>query len=130
MILPPKSRQSGDASEDNMLPMINVVFLLLIFFMLAGQASSDADIHPPSSVSNLEHSTELVLGMDRQGQLKLNHQSGAVTLEQLPDWLADFPNAHIELRADAEADSNQVIAVIDQLQQAGVEKVLLRTTYQ
>lgn len=128
IIAPQNSQNRRHASEDNMLPMINVVFLLLIFFMLAGQASSDTDIQSPSSVSNLEQTGDLVLGINQQGQL--NNDAGVLTLAHIPEWLANHPEAHIELRADADADSDRVIEVIDQLQQAGVEKIVLRTTHQ
>ena len=45
MIVPPPKRPRS--TEDNILPLINVVFLLLIFFMLAGVLTQS----PPFSLT-------------------------------------------------------------------------------
>ena len=49
MIVPLPRRQR--TSEENVLPLINIVFLLLIFFMIAGALSASApfELDPPTA---------------------------------------------------------------------------------
>ncbi len=47
-------RKQSRSIDDSLLPMINVVFLLLIFFMVAGRINAgDREIEPPGSVSEI-----------------------------------------------------------------------------
>lgn len=71
-VLPQQRRSSSD---DNMIPLINIVFLLLIFFMVAGQIQKrpNASIDVPTmnhleTPANLQHFVEInangILSMD------------------------------------------------------------------
>lgn len=52
-VIPPRRRTSGD---DNLIPLINIVFLLLIFFMVAGriQQQPDATLQVPAGSAAAE----------------------------------------------------------------------------
>jgi biopolymer transport protein ExbD len=61
-------------SELSVVPLVNVVFLLLVFFMLAGQISAPEplDVEPPRSISDAESVGEPVgLLLTRDGQVAL-----------------------------------------------------------
>ncbi|GGO84127.1 hypothetical protein GCM10011348_29650 [Marinobacterium nitratireducens] len=60
MKIVPTRQQGKTTSDDNLIPLINVVFLMLIFFMVAGQISrSDAvRIVPPASISDKRTAAE------------------------------------------------------------------------
>lgn len=65
----PKRRNSDD---DNLIPLINIVFLMLIFFIVAGQieASDGVKIESPSSVSDTKLTAErLKVVISEDGQL-------------------------------------------------------------
>lgn len=51
-----RARRQKSASDDGMLPMINIVFLLLVFFMVAGQitATQPQELQLPASASVTE----------------------------------------------------------------------------
>ena len=103
----PASRARG---ELELLPLINIVFLLLIFFMLAGIVSvPGADrIDPPTS-----NAEDPVSGRNRQlslaadGSLMLDGQP--VALEMVGAAVAAAvrraPDEAVVLRADARVDS-------------------------
>ena len=65
-------------SDDNMIPLINIVFLLLVFYMIAGEITAVMDDHvdPPlsSSMKALEGSS-VVLALDSENSLSINGQS-------------------------------------------------------
>ena len=118
--------------EEAILPLINVVFLLLIFFMLAGSlaASDPVPADPPLSTNEGETgSRDLVIVMGADGLISVD---GAIVEEDglaaaIEAALAANASRSIWLKADAQADSLKVIALMDALQEAGAERVKLLT---
>ncbi|MGB1092795.1 MAG: ExbD/TolR family protein [Oceanobacter sp.] len=63
------------ANDDNMIPLINIVFLLLIFFMVAGhiRAMPDAEIQlPQANLDDEPSATQVRLEMNQHGEIALN----------------------------------------------------------
>lgn len=120
--------------DERILPLINVVFLLLIFFMLAGKLSSSDpfEIAPPRSASEAPvDARELVIALGPQGQLAFD---GAVLDEAslaqaVEDRLSqEKAPSRIWLKADGRADATRLIGIMDILRSAGVERLKLLTT--
>src|SRR5690606_15298132 len=68
---PPRPR----SDEERILPLINIVFLLLIFFMVAGKfaATDPLEIDPPQSALESEAGPrELLVLLDAEGRLALD----------------------------------------------------------
>ncbi|MCA8928410.1 MAG: biopolymer transporter ExbD [Alphaproteobacteria bacterium] len=121
----PKRRRGGLA-DDRILPLINVVFLLLIFFMLAGRlaASDPFPVAPPASSSEAaDDGGETVIHLAADGALALNGRPVA-----LEDLQALVPSAApLRLKADAGVEALRVVGVLAQLRAAGVRQVSLVT---
>ncbi len=121
-----------DASEERILPLINVVFLLLIFFMIAGSLSA-ADpfaVEPPQSSRHAEvDAQDLQILIDAEGRLALDGEPLAETamLAQINNHLADEPRRGIRLKADARIEANRLVILLEKLQQAGVSNLYLQT---
>lgn len=116
-----------------MLPLTNIVFLLLIFFMLAGQISNpDAfAIQPPHSISETAaNSNGLLIQVNASGLIALEGKPIAPpNLEtRIRGYLAQHPKAEIRLKADGLTDASRVVAVMNVLREAGVERLRLLTT--
>ena len=73
-LLTPRRRA---ASDDNLIPLINIVFLLLIFFMVAGQMQRPmaADIRLPDIDSQQPAQGDIQLELTADGGLWLNQQA-------------------------------------------------------
>ncbi|HIC81183.1 MAG TPA: biopolymer transporter ExbD [Kiloniellaceae bacterium] len=125
---PPRPRND----DERILPLINIVFLLLIFFMLAGRfsATDPFQITPPQSVSEGPAATQdLVVQMAADGRLAVN---GVLLDEsaleaQVAQHLAAAENLQVRLKADGGAAAVQVVAVMELLREAGVERLQLLT---
>src|SRR5690625_30116 len=122
-------------ADDSMLPLINIVFLLLIFFMIAGQLSSSDPIEvvPPESASEaLPHAEAplLLLGMDGslalEGRLLEQDELGP----RLQDLREEGRLERLRLRADAHMDTQEVVALMELLRSHGVERLHLITKAQ
>ncbi|TVS00541.1 MAG: biopolymer transporter ExbD [Rhodospirillales bacterium] len=118
--------------DDRILPLINVVFLLLIFFMLAGRlaAPDPFDVVPPHSVSRGEappRHAMILIGAD--GRLALDGVVMAPPELQaaVADHMATDGTARVRLKADSRAEAVAVVAVMALLRDAGVEHLTLLT---
>ncbi len=118
--------------QERLLPLINVVFLLLIFFMLAGHlASSDAfKVQPPQSTSQDpldEPALIILLGAD--GRLAVDDQeTDKAGLKSLIEAKLDTAGlTEVILRADSDTEAVRVVAIMDILRQAGVAELELVT---
>lgn len=121
-----------DNSENSILPLINVVFLLLIFFMVAGSLSitDPFEVIAPNSLSEGVHEEQtLLLLLGKEGQLALQGQTmpEAQLLDRVKQHIAADPNTRVQLKADAALAGNHVVLFLEKLQEAGVEKLLLMT---
>ena len=118
--------------EARILPVINVVFLLLIFFMIAGSLSISEpfEVEAPESLSEGElESKTLRLLLDPNGQLALDGQAlaEAALLERVKTRLAADPTLQIQLKADARTAANRVVLLMESLREAGVKRLHLLT---
>lgn len=127
--LPTRARRTGD----DMLPLVNIVFLLLIFFMLAGAVSTPdpLNVQPPQSMVDAAGDrlpSMLVVGAD--GRLALGRE--VFTLEGLAPridaWLAVAPPGFpLTVKADAETEALAIVTLLEALKRQGVTHVRLMT---
>jgi len=115
-----------------MLPLINMVFLWLIFFMLAGKPTAEqVSIDPPRSTSPDPSTPQaFTLSMDGQGRLFIN--ADMVQKEDLGLVLAQHPQvgsaaSPLVLRAAATVEATKVVDVIHHLRDVGVDQLQLLT---
>jgi biopolymer transport protein ExbD len=126
-----KRPKPASDSEADLIPLINVVFLLLIFFMLAGRLAPTESIalDPPRSDSRQgARATPPVILIDRAGQLRLNGEplDDTTLAERVAGLLADGP-PHVQIKADAALDALRLVELLEQLRGAGAEEIDLLT---
>ena len=113
--------KKGRRIDDNMVPMINIVFLLLIFFMVAAriQQSAPSEIHLPHSTqteTNQQPASTLFVNADG----KLTFRGQRVELAELPGLLASSsqaPPETISLHVDQRLTASQLDSVLAPLRQ-------------
>ncbi|MEM9044235.1 MAG: biopolymer transporter ExbD [Pseudomonadota bacterium] len=114
--------------DDSILPLINVVFLLLIFFMVVGRlsASDPFEVIPPQSVSRGEPAQDaFLIAVGADGELALN---GEIVGED--DLIAMVSEARVEqlrIKTDNRASAVVTVALIERLRGAGIASVRLMT---
>ena len=112
-------------------PMIDVVFLLLIFFMLTSiYAKPMMPIKlPESETSVVQEEPEITIGISSDGSLSLNGQN--ITIDQLRDELSQRLLGRLEknirLTADKRVYFGLVINVMDIAKQAGADNIAVVT---
>lgn len=126
---PPRPRND----EERILPLINAVFLLLIFFMIAGHlsASDPFPVELPNSQSEaLPEAQRLTVLMSSDGALAVDGETiiEPAALEAVfAARLEQNPAVRTQLKADGGTDATRVVAVMERLRKAGVERLQLLT---
>ncbi len=117
--------------EANIIPIINMTFLLLLFFMVAGSLTEvmHKDIFPPSSASAAPSQPDLQeLMLTRDG--KLLWQEQPVTVSQWAQRLSaqgvKIP-ATLRLRADASTRAAVIIPLLAEFKALHIARVSLVT---
>ena len=116
----------------NLVPLINIVFLLLIFFMLTGTlvTPDKFDIELPESGQGHSHeSMPIVVLIHADGTIAVNNIP--ILLNDLAETLESDINAGADpklmIRADASANTADVIAVLRHAKLSGIETIALAT---
>lgn len=125
-------RPKPDRELVNLTPLIDVVFNLLIFFMLTGAitAAEAIKVDPASSESRMRGNVEkTIILVDRKGKIAFGDRM--VTLDHLPDvvrqTLTDNPKALIQLKPDGKTDATKVIEVMEAVRKGGAEYIVVLT---
>jgi len=117
--------------QETMLPLINVVFLLLIFFMLLANVSSyiPFPVSPPDATASDAAHNEVMLAIAADGRIALDGTEidAAAITARLKDRLAGGAITAVWLNADRDADSDRVIDAMERMRKAGVTEVRLVT---
>ncbi len=118
--------------DDNLIPLINIVFLLLIFFMVAGQIAPQQDmtIDPPASTSQKAlEPAELELSLTAAGELR--SAGDPIDAAALQTRIVALTQAEEDLRVSLRADTNATAADLDgvfnQLREHGVSTITLHS---
>ena len=116
------------------LPMVNIVFLLLIFFMLVGRIAptGELDVSPPVSLSGqVESRRSLRVEISSTREMALDGRRIDTTelIVTLTDILRQDPATQIQLKADAGLDANHLIRIMEILRLIGVGKLTLVTEH-
>jgi biopolymer transport protein ExbD len=127
--------EDDDDAEISMSPLIDCVFLLLIFFLVATmskKANKDVDIRLPeskSAVQRLATDEQIVIGIDSQGNVFLEGKPASIMVlhDALRTEALANPNRQIRIDADAEAPLANVVEVVDICQFNHLDDVVLRT---
>ena len=117
---------------DTILPLINVVFLLLIFFIMTGalHAVDYFNVNPPSSSSEIQGSlddTIILVGSDGRIAIGNKEMDGADMQLAILDRLAANSGAVVRIKADGRVDAARVVEIMELIEAVGVGRVLLLT---
>ncbi|MEB3277846.1 MAG: biopolymer transporter ExbD [Lyngbya sp.] len=124
---------SPDEGRIELLPLIDVVFCILTFFILAAlqltrQQAINVDL-PKATTGETQMQKMLIVGIDPQGRTYIDQQ--VVNEEQLQRALTRFkrwnPSGLMVLYAPKDARYNDVVQVLDKLRAVGGERVALAT---
>ena len=114
-------------NEDNLLPLVNIIFLLLIFFMLAGVIAKQKELHnvnlASATIEEYIEKDKNTLFINADGTLTLNDQS--VNESLLKEKLMVLKTDNILIAADGSLDSSSLNKILLILSDSKVKNVTL-----
>jgi biopolymer transport protein ExbD len=117
-------------------PLIDVVFLLLIFFMVSSsfekQSKLKVDLPEASAKTDNSPADTVVIGIDEQGRYYVNDRSLVNTEKEtlklaLIKTIGDKKDMPLVLRADADAPHKSVVKAMDVAAQLGLTRMSIAT---
>ncbi len=118
------------------IPMIDVIFFLLVFFMissLAHEKFNSVPVNLPKTASNPNSIPQkITLTIEKTGDLYLNKNK--ITLESLSETLAhvmrDMPDETVIINADQGVNYGLVMSAMDEAKKIGVRKFALLSQFE
>lgn len=131
-----KGRASDDANEIDLTPMLDVVFIMLIFFIVTASFVKEVGINPnvpepnnnpppddaePNILVRISSDNQIWL-MEKEGERRVDTRAIRSNIERLR---AELPKATVIIQASTEAHTGTYVAVADAARQANAPSVVL-----
>jgi len=121
----PRRYRDGEEAEINITPMLDIVFIMLIFFIVTTSFVKEPGIDPqrPSAETATEQSRgNVLIAVSDSGEIWMDKQAVAladvrVMVEAI---LNENPESSAVIIADQTADSGILIDLMDQIQAGGI----------
>lgn len=123
-----KRRREQPQSEVNMTPMLDVVFIMLIFFIVTATFVKEAgiDVNRPDAVTAVKkESANILIAIGPNNDIwidrrQIDVRSVRPNIERLH---AENPQGSVIIQADKESKTDTLIQVMDAARQAGVYNI-------
>jgi len=121
-------RQNGKTAGVNIAPLIDMVFLLLIFFVVTTSFVKETGIdvqRPTASTAALKEKGNILIGISADGRVFLERKQIDVrsVRPHIERCLAENPEGAVVIVADKASQTGVVIQVMDQCRLAGAKNV-------
>jgi biopolymer transport protein ExbD len=132
-----KQRRELKRTKIEIIPMIDTIFFLLVFFMLSSLALvklNGLPVNLPKAATAIkQQANDLTITIDKNRQVYVNKE--AVALADLPQMIlakaggpdADLSDADLIINADLTVPHGLVVTCIDDARQVGIEHFAIAT---
>lgn len=123
-----QSNQQSAAESVNLTPLIDMVFILLIFFLVTASFTKESGIdvdRPTAKTAAREEQGSMIIGVSKDGEIwidsqKIDMRAVRAHVEHLH---AQNPEGTVIILADQSARTGTTVEVLDQVRLAGVTNV-------
>jgi len=122
----------AEDGEIDITPMLDVVFIMLIFFIVTASFVKESGIEvnrPDASTSNAKPRANILIAISDTGEIWINKRrvDESQVRANIERMHAENPQGTVVIQADEEAKTKQLVAVMDAARAAGVYDVSLAT---
>ena len=127
-------RKRDDKQVDiNMSPMVDMTFLLLIFFLVTTTfvKESGVDVNRPvASTTESKENTNIVIGVTKDGMIYIENQIIDIrsVRSRMERFKSEIPDGNVVITADRDSLFGVAIEVLDQVRMAGIKNVVVAAT--
>ena len=127
-----KHAQQEEETEINMTPMLDIVFIMLIFFIVTAVFVKEAGftvLKPEAESARQLPQVSVLIAVSSDDEIYINREVTDIrelrtAVEKL---YAENPKGTIAIQGDEEADAVLVMKVYDAVRDAGVDKIAIAT---
>ncbi len=119
--------------EIDMMPLIDMIFILLIFFLVTASFVKESGVEvnrPEAASAEMKEATGMIIGITSEGDVFLNREQ--VELRRVRGlveiFLAENSDGGVIIDADGDCATSKLIAVLDQCRLAGAENIAVSAT--
>ena len=122
--------QEPDESSVDITPMLDVVFIMLIFFIVTATFIKEAGIDvdkPEAATAIVQEKASILVAIDANDQVWINRRQVDVrSVRSIIERLhAENPKGTVVIQADRESRNNTLVQVMDASRRAGVYDIAL-----
>ncbi|MCD6153627.1 MAG: biopolymer transporter ExbD [Syntrophobacterales bacterium] len=126
-------RRNNRTESVNIAPLIDLIFLLLIFFMVTTSFVKETGIdveRPAASTAVLKEKGNILIGVSRDGQIYLDRKriDARSVRAHIERCLAENPEGAVIIVADKNSHTGAIVRVMDQCRLAGAKNVSIATS--
>lgn len=122
-----KIKRNKTNNEDNLLPLVNIIFLLLIFFMLAGVIAKQKEMYDidlaSAVIEEYIEQDKNILFINSVGEIVFNDIP--IAFSELDDKLKSIKDKNIIIAADKNVTTGKLNKVLIQLNKNKITNVTL-----
>ncbi len=123
-----KRKLRSSSCEINMTPLIDMVFILLIFFIVTTSFVREAGVEverPSAQSAETKTKASVILGLTAQGRIFVEGRSLDIRSVRayMERFLAETPDGSAVVVADKASNTGTLVQVLDQCRLAGVKDV-------
>ncbi|MEM8564683.1 MAG: biopolymer transporter ExbD [Pseudomonadota bacterium] len=123
---------SEDEAQIDLTPMLDVVFIMLIFFIVTAVFIKEAGVEvnrPEASTSDPVDNVNILVAVNANNEIwmdkrRIDERAVRANIERLH---AENPKGAVVIQADNKSSTETVVAVLDAAREAGVYNVSLAT---
>ena len=120
--------QEQDDTEVNLTPMLDVVFIMLIFFIVTASFVKEAGIdvsRPDAATAERKERGNILVAISESGQIWIDkrHVDIRAVRANIERMAAENPQGSVVIQADENSKNGILVQVMDAARLAGVESV-------
>lgn len=121
-------QRSTEESEIDLTPMLDVVFILLIFFIVTTSFVKETGIdinRPTASTAEKKSKGNILIAIRPNGEIWIDNRSIDVRAVKanIQRMKARFPQSSVIIQSDQDARTGILVKVMDQIRLAGVQNI-------
>lgn len=124
-----KRRSSGEDSDVNVTPLLDIVFIMLIFFIVTATFIKEPGVEvnrPDADTAEDQRLVSILVAIDSENNIWINQEQ--VPMEGVRSAVErlrrENPRGSAVIQADGGAHSEYLVDVLDQIRAAGVDDVV------
>ena len=114
-----------DTEEPNITPMLDVVFILLIFFIVTANFIKEPGLEinrPDSETSEITENAAILIAIGAAGEIYMDGRR--IDVRQVKAnvirLIAENPQGSVVIQADVKSTAEKIVAVMEEVREAGV----------